>query len=308
MNARTAPAAAADHQGAAKALVVLLGFSWGFNWVAAAIALPEVSPWSLRFAGLTIGSTTLFIAAWLGGRSMRVPKGQRLHIAIAGFFNVAAFNMLSLFAQLSGTTSRAVIVNYSMPIWTAALAWLVFGERLRGIRAVALALCVAGLAILVWPLASAGFPAGVLYALGSSWSWAIATMYLKWAKVDVDPLANAGWQLVLGWVLITTGMLVFDGYPQLFGLTLRAELAIVYIGIFGVGLAHFLWWAIVGKLSPVTASIGSLLVPVVGVVGSTLILGERPTVTDVVGFVLIFSAAACVLLQPQAAVKDEFPE
>ena len=30
-----------------------------------------------------------------------------------------------------------------------------------------------------------------------------------------------------------------------------------------------------------------------------LILGERPTVADMIGFALIFAAAACVLLQPR---------
>ncbi len=44
----------------AKLLVVLLAFAWGFNWIAAAVALREVSPWSLRFAGAGIGAATLF--------------------------------------------------------------------------------------------------------------------------------------------------------------------------------------------------------------------------------------------------------
>jgi drug/metabolite transporter (DMT)-like permease len=54
----------------------------------------------------------------------------------------------------------------------------------------------------------------------------------------------------------------------------------------------------VGRLSPLTASIGALLVPVVGVSSSIVFLGERPTVADGIGFVLIFAAAASVLLRP----------
>ncbi len=56
-----------------------------------------------------------------------------------------------------------------------------------------------------------------------------------------------------------------------------------------------------------TASIGALLVPVVGVIASVIILGERPTAPDIIGFVLIFSAAACVLLQPNVK-HTEMPE
>jgi drug/metabolite transporter (DMT)-like permease len=70
--------------------------------------------------------------------------------------------------------------------------------------------------------------------------------------------------------------------------------------VFGVGLAHFLWWAIVGRLPTTTASIGALLVPVIGVTASTIFLHERPSISDIAGFALIFVAAACVLLQPNS--------
>ena len=80
-----------------------------------------------------------------------------------------------------------------------------------------------------------------------------------------------------------------------------------YVGLFGVGLAHFLWWSIVGRLPTITASLGSLLVPVIGVSASAVLLGERPTLPDIVGFVMIFAAAACVLLQPNVK-HTEMPE
>jgi drug/metabolite transporter (DMT)-like permease len=47
-------------------------------------------------------------------------------------------------------------------------------------------------------------------------------------------------------------------------------------------------------------------VPVVGITASALLLGERPTANDIVGFALVFAAAACVLLQP--GVKPPEPE
>ena len=124
----------ADVAGTAKLLVVLLAFAWGFNWIAAAVALREVSPWSLRFAGSGIGAATLFAAAILTGHNLRVPRGEHLHVMVAGFFNVAAFQILSGFAQLSGATSRAIIITYSMPIWTTMLSRFVLGERLNAIR------------------------------------------------------------------------------------------------------------------------------------------------------------------------------
>ncbi|MBI1205374.1 MAG: EamA family transporter [Rhodopseudomonas sp.] len=293
--------------GTAKLLVLVLAFAWGLNWIAAALALPEVSPWSLRFAGAGIGAATLFAAAFLTGHSLKVPRGEHIHIMIAGFFNVAAFQILSAFAQLSGQTSRAIIITYSMPIWATVLGRIILGEKLGGIRLIAFALCVTGLSILIWPLFANGLPPTVFLSFGCAFSWAFATVYMKWMKTTVEPLANAAWQLLFGFLFIAAGTFIVDGGPKLWPLSTEALLAVLYVGIFGVGLAHFLWWSIVGRLPTVTASIGALLVPVVGVVASVIVLGERPTTPDIVGFVLIFFAAACVLLQPNVK-HSEMPE
>jgi len=297
----------ADSAGTAKLLVVMLAFAWGLNWIAAAFALEEVSPWSLRVAGSGIGASVLFLFAYLTGHNLKVPRGEHVHVMVAGFFNVASFQILSGFAQLSGATSRAIIITYSMPIWTTMLSRVLLGERLNAIRWLAFALCVVGLSVLVWPLVVSGIPPFVFYSLGCALSWTIATVYLKWVKATVPPLANAAWQLLFGLVFIVIGTVIFEGHPRLWPLHGTTILAVLYVGLFGVGLAHFLWWSIVDRLPTITASLGSLLVPVIGVSASALVLGERLSVPDIIGFALIFAAAACVLLQP--GVKHaEMPE
>ena len=120
-------------------------------------------------------------------------------------------------------------------------------------------------------------------------------------------MVNAAWQLLFGMIFITAGTFFFDGYPRLWPLHAVPLLAVLFVGVFGVGVAHFLWWSIVHKLPAITASIGSLMTPVLAVIASTIILGERPTLTDIVGFALIFAAAACVLLQPDVK-HEEMPE
>ncbi|MGB8639714.1 MAG: DMT family transporter, partial [Pseudolabrys sp.] len=264
------PNAKADSDATARLLVVLLAFAWGLNWTAAAFALREISPWSLRVAGSGIGAAILFLAASVTGHNMKLPRGEYVHVTVAGLLNVAGFQVLSGFAQLSGATSRAIIITYSMPIWTVVLSWLVLGERLNTIRWFAFGLCIAGIAILLWPLFTAGFPPFVFYSLGCALTWAIATVYIKWAKVTVEPLVNAAWQLLLGLVFIVIGSFAFEGYPHLWPLQRDTILAILFVGLFGVGLAHFLWWSIVGRLPATTAALGSLLVPVIGI-GATVI-------------------------------------
>jgi len=293
--------------GSAKLLVVIIGLGWGFNWIAARIILTALPPWTMRALGIGLGDLTLFAAAALTGISLSVPRGERAKIMIAGFFNVAIFNVCSAYAQIYGTTSRAIVIANSMPIWAALLARLVLKEKLGAIKLFALALCAAGLAVLILPLARTGFPFGALFALICAWTWAAGTVYLKWAKIRAATLAVAAWQLLFGWFMLATGMLIFEGLPHVWPLPTNVALWIGYNGLIGMGLAYFLWFVVIDRLPATTASLGSLLVPVIGVIGSAWLIGERPNLDDAIGFALIFSAAASVLLQPSTK-HTELPE
>jgi drug/metabolite transporter (DMT)-like permease len=296
-----------DAAASAKLLVVILGLAWGFNWVAARIILTALPPWTMRALGIGLGDLTLFAAAIATGVSLAVPRGERVKIMIAGFFNVAVFNVCSAYAQVFGTTSRAIVIAYSMPIWSALLAHFVLREKLNAVKLGALALCAIGLAILILPLARSGFPLGALLALGCAWTWAAGTIYLKWAKIRAATLASAAWQLLFGWLMLMAGTLMFEGLPQLWPLPAHVVAWIAYNGLIGMGFAYFLWFVVIDRLSATTASLGSLLVPVVGVIGSAWLVGERPSVSDIVGFACIFASAASVLLQANVR-HAEMPE
>ncbi len=299
----------AHHDGAAgaKLMVVAMGLAWGFNWVAARIILQALQPWAMRAVGIGLGTLTLFTAAYLCRVPLRIARQDLLKVVVAGLLNVAVFGVGSDSAQVYGTTSRAIFIAYSMPIWSALLARIVLKERLTTVKLAALGLCAAGLTILIEPLARTGFPFGALLALVCAWSWAAGTIYLKWAKIAAPTLAVASWQLLFGWLMLAAGMLWFEGLPQLWPLPTNVALWLAYNGFIGMGLAYFLWFVIIGRLPAMTASLGSLLVPVVGVAGSALVNDERPSLTDAIGFALIFSAAASVLLQPKLK-HTELPE
>jgi drug/metabolite transporter (DMT)-like permease len=303
----TSPGARDDTAASGRLLVLVIGLVWGFNWVAARVILEVLQPWQLRAVGIGLGTVTLFAAAALIRTPLAVPRSEQAKIVIAGFFNVAAWGVLSAYAQIFGTTSRAIVIAYSMPIWAALLARWVLREKLNAVKVGALALCAAGLAILVWPLARTGFPLGALFALGCAWSWAAGTIYLKWAAIRAPTLAASAWQLLFGWLMLAAGMLVFEGLPQLSTLDAGKLGWIGYNGVLGMGMTYFLWFVVVVRLPAVTASLGSLLVPVVGVTGSMWVLGERPNLADAIGFALIFAAAASVLLQRDGK-RIEMPE
>ena len=93
------------------------------------------------------------------------------------------------------------------------------------------------------------------------------------------------------------GLLLVEG--SLHRWPIRSALrALVFCALAGSAFAYLLWFEIVRRLPATTASLGVLSAPVVGTVASMLMLGERPTIPDMIGFALILAAAACVLLTP----------
>jgi len=137
---------------------------------------------------------------------------------------------------------------------------------------------------------------GALFALGAAWTWAAGTIYLKWAEIDANPLAITTWQLLIGFAGLAVGMFITEGLPQLSKLPLEVYGLLAYTGFVGLGLCYFAWFVVVKRLPAITASLGTLLVPVVGVIAASLVVGENPTLNDLIGFGLIFAAAICVLL------------
>jgi drug/metabolite transporter (DMT)-like permease len=149
-------------------------------------------------------------------------------------------------------------------------------------------------------LAQAGVPVGILLAIVASISWAAGTVYMKWADLHVDPMSIAIWQLVIGFVLMGACIPLFQNSVHLFDAPTASLVALVFSGLFGSGIAFFLWYNVVRLVPAMTASLGVLSSPVIGVISSAIVLGERPTLPDIIGYVLIFAASASVLLQRQA--------
>jgi len=281
-----------------RAWLLLIAVSWGFNWPAVKLALNEMPIWSMRTVGLSAGSALLLLLARASGRSLRVAGREWPALILAGLLNMTLFNILTAVAQTLMPTSRAVILAYTMPLWTALLARIFLGERLAVRRRVALGLGTAGLAAVLIPLRSQlGTPsldAAVAAILGAAIAWAAGTIVVKRAHFTSDPIVTTAWQLAIGATSVGIGALAFEGaelrqfsfWPQ----SLPGWLGLLYNSVIGIALSYFLWFGIVARLPAATAAIGVLLVPVVGVTASMVLFGEQPSLADAIGFCLITTA------------------
>ena len=289
-------------------MLVAVSLAWGLSWPAMKIALDEIPPFSMRLGTSGLATVALLTLAFMQRRNIRL-RGAAVwtRLVVAGCLNIAGFTLLTAFAQIATATSRVAILTYTMPIWAALLAYPVLGEQLSVSRGISLLLCIVGLAVLIYPLVGSSDLTGLVFALASAVSWAMGTVYLKWARIEADPIAVAIWQLVVGFLVTVAGVLIVEGSPHLWPVRPRALWGLAFSALVGSAFAYLLWFEIVRRLPASAASLGVLSVPVVGIVASVLMLGERPTVADMVGSALILAAAAGVLLAPTARSTQTVP-
>ena len=281
-------------------LVPLLGLLWGFNWPAVRISLTEIAPWTLRAGGMTFAGLALVAVALASGISLRVPAAHWPRLVVAGILSIAAFNILLAFAQLMAPTSRAAILTFTTPVWATLMAWPVLGERFDRPRLIGLGLGIAGLLCLGLPLIRAGqLSPGLALALLASLSWALGTIVTKRWPVGAPTLTIAAWQLLIGGAAAGIGMLVFEGLPVPKALSPPVAVALTFHILGAQALAYFLWFTVIARLPAGIASLGTLMVPAVGALGSVLLLGERPAASDWLGLVLVVAASGAILVSPK---------
>ncbi len=266
---------------------------WGLNWPAVKIILGTAGPWTLRAAGLSGGAVLLLAYGRMSGTSLAVPRADWPTLAIGGVFGVAGFNICAVFAQLSMPTSRAAILTFTMPLWVAVFSWLFLNETLDRLRLTSLGLGAIGLGLLsvpFWPqISQGGVPFGLVYVLGAAITWAAGTVILKRWPVGAEPVAITAWQVVVAAVVCTVGMLLVER-PYLDLSRPEAAIAFAYHIAMPQAAAYVFWFTLMGRVPASTAALGTLLVPIFGVVGAIALLGDWPTPLDVAGLCLILVA------------------
>ncbi len=278
----------APSRGGAKVYLalVVLALVWGYTWVTIKIATEDASPYVVAASRLVIAVAILFALLALTRRSLKpTPFVPTL---ILGLLQTTGWTLLQTLAVAQAGAGKSAVLGYTMPFWAALLAWPFLGERIAGMRWVALALAAVGLAFVVAPLNAHSFVADGLAVLAGL-SWGASAVYAKWLRRrhDVELLSLTTWQMLWGTLPLVVLMLAIGGPVRWTG-SFVASMAFMSIG--GAALGWFLWMFILSRLPAGVAGIASLATPVVGVLAAAIQLHEIPSRSELAGMALIVAA------------------
>lgn len=291
-------------RGAYVALVALT-LIWGFNWIMLKFALSRVDPVTLNAQRTWIAVVVLF-AVLLWQRRPFWPASW-IAVIVTGFFQTTINFSATTMALAGGGVGRTSVLVFTMPFWTLIIAWPVLHERVRGSQWIAVACALAGLTLVVQPWDWSGDLTPKLWAVLSGFGWAagtVATKYFQRGRA-LDPLNFVAWQMLAGVLPITFLPFVLDSpAPQW---SVAYALALFYVGAISTGIAFLLWITILRFLPAGTASLNMFAIPVIALVSSMLVYGERLTSAEWAGIACIGAGLAIISLNALRARRDVLP-
>jgi drug/metabolite transporter (DMT)-like permease len=272
---------AIDSRRGAYVALAALTLIWGNNWLVMKLALRHADPVTYNIHRTLTAIVALF-AVLLWQRRRLLPESW-LAVLVTGIFQTTINFGSTTMALAEGGAGRTSVLVFTMPFWTILIAWPVLHERLRGAQWLAVGFAFAGLMLVVEPWNWQGALAPKLWAVLSGFGWAAGTIAIKYFQRErtFDMLNFMAWQMVLGVLPLLAVPLVYPVGTADWGL--QYALLVLLTGAVSTAAGFVLWIAILRFLPAGTASLNMLAIPVIALVTSMAVFGERLTAQEWTG-------------------------
>ena len=259
---------------------VLLAAIWGASFMFMRMAAVELGAFAT--AGLRVSIATVFLLPLLlaGGHVSVLLKNWKL-VLVVGVFNSAIPFACFSFALLSISTGLSSILNATVPLFGAVIAWLWLKDRPNGSRILGLLIGFVGVALLAWDKASfkpdaSGNATGwaVLACLLATLCYGLAASFTKRHMSGLPSLVSAAGSQMGA----TVGLLPLAWWfwPD-HAVSLQAWLAVVALGVLCTGVAYVLYFRLIERAGPARALSVTFAIPVFALLYGVLLLGESVT-------------------------------
>ncbi|MGC9522129.1 MAG: DMT family transporter [Anaerolineae bacterium] len=272
-------------------LLFVLGTIWGTSFMFIKIVVGEVGPFTLVTGRLGLAAIAIWVLLWL--RRISAPRGRRVwaSFAVVGLLNGALPFALISWGEQYIPSSWAALLQSTTPIFTILLAHvLTHDDRIDVPKITGVILGFAGIGLLMWPEVRDGISAsllGITAIVGSSASYALASIFARKHLQAEHPMASAAGQFTMGFVYILPIAFLVER-PLGITLSTQALASWVTLSLLGTVIAYVIYYELIKRTSATFTTMVTYIVPINGLILGALVLGETltPMVVASLGLVL----------------------
>jgi len=256
-----------------------------------------VTPLWFAATRMFLGALCLLAFLAVQGKVTRFGRRELPIVILVSIFQIALPTAMIHTGLTFLEAGRSAILVFTIPLWVAPMAVIFLGERLTKTNMIGLFLGLAGIGVLFNPFIFDFTNHNSLIGNGlmvlSSFSFALAMILVRrhtWTRSIIELIP---WQMFLGTGFLVIAATVIEGPPD-FVWPAKFIAIMAYNGPIASGFAFWAYISVSKSLPAMSTSLGSLGIPVLGVISSTLLLGEPFSITMILGLGMISAGVLAV--------------
>lgn len=280
---------------------------WGLSFASSKTILNTgVPPMTMVCIRFVIATIILNLLLRRFDPEARLRKQDVLPLAVSGLFGVTVYFFFESRGIRLTSASHASLIIAVIPVVTVLAEALLFRTRISVLTGLGIALSVVGVVFVVnrpGPGAGGVSLAGDLFMFGACLSWVAYIVLSRNLHRRLSELAITAYQALFGTAFLVP--LALLEMRQWVPITLAAGVNLVYLAVFCSALSNFLYIYALSALGPIAVSPSVNLIPVVGVLGGVILLGETLVWSQVAGGAVILAGVLLVSRQRPGASPIE---
>lgn len=276
---------------------MLVAIIWGANFVVIDEGLKGVPPFLLLAARFLLVTFPLVFF-------VPRPGPWRQILLIGTFMSLGQFTLLYIALHLGMSTGLASLLVQAQVIFTIAISRIVLGERPTRRQLLGVGIGLVGLAVLVLGR-GAHTPLGPLaITVAACLAWAIGNVLARRSRMT-SGLGLTIWSGIVVPIPALALALVVNGSQEVGHAVSHISWLTVFSVLYtvlGASLFGYGTWNSLLSRYPVSSVVPfTLMVPVAGISTAWIVLGQAPTLAELLGGVILLAGVATATLLPATA-------
>ena len=253
---------------------VAVAVIWGLTFLSTKVAVVELKPMTLALMRFVIASLLLPPIAWLSKTSLAIrPKDLPL-IALSGFAGITLYFFFENNGIMRLSASESSIIVGTIPVLTLLVDVVFYRRRMKPAVIIGILLSFLGVAlIVVRSEAAKASPGGYFFMIGAAISWIAYTFITKPIAGRYSLLSITFWQIFFG-MLGCVPFALAEG-QDISHISAPVILNVLFLGVLASAIGYWLYVIVLDRLDASRSSVFINLIPVVSIVASFILLGER---------------------------------
>ncbi len=287
-------------------LLCLLGAIWGTSYLFIKIIVQEVPPLTLVAGRTGFAALILWILIFL--IKIERPKDSKIwrSFAVVGLLNGAIPYTLISWGEQYIPSGWAALLQATTPIFTILAAhFLTQDDRINGKKTLGVILGFTGVGLLMLPELRAGRLAltwGMLAIVGSSISYALASIFARKHLKGLSPILSSAGQLSFGFIYIFPLSMIFD-HPFSLTPSLAAVLSWTALILLGTVVGYIIFYTLLERSNATFAVSVTYVVPIFGLILGAIFLNETLNPVIIISLICILIGVLLIRVKDKPLVK-----